>query len=128
MTKDELMKLAEEGVRVELRAIQARLTELAKAFPHIVGHQDGTVPAVLPVELKKKSGYAAAQLKRRPMAESVALVHDFLKANPGAPTSEVQRILGLATRTATAKVLHAAKAKKVNPKRGASWEEFKWRL
>lgn len=52
MKKDELMKYAERGVRDELEAMQAKINELARLFPHIVCHQDGTIPAVLPIRDK----------------------------------------------------------------------------
>ena len=130
ITKDELMKMAEPGVRAELEAMQARLNELARLFPHIVKNQDGSVPAVLPIVQKKASRQAAAgRPKRRPIEESIAILRKFLQTKPGAATSEVMVALGGVVRTHAAKILRAAGAKEVGkrPPRGST-QEIHWRL
>ena len=53
MNKEQLLKLAEAGVKQRLQEIQIELNNLARLFPHLVMNQDGSMPAVAPVNLKK---------------------------------------------------------------------------
>lgn len=73
ITREELLRYAAHGVKDRLHAMQKELNELARLFPEIVCHQDGTVPTVLPIELKptaKPNGkvrhtmYAPARVKK----------------------------------------------------------------
>jgi hypothetical protein len=69
ITRDELLRYAAHGVRDRLHQMQKELNELARLFPDIVCHQDGTVPSVLPIELKptaKPNGPLPAQAKHAP--------------------------------------------------------------
>jgi hypothetical protein len=118
MTKDELMKLAEAGVREELRAMQVRLNELAKEFPHIVGNQDGTVPAVLPVVLKGGA---------KPRGAMIDLARAFLMEHPGASTVEIAEHLG----TAASYVVHLMNkigAKRLTKHKRGSTVPITWKL
>ncbi len=53
MKKEQLMKLAEQGVIKRLAEIQLEINELSRAFPHLVQNQNGSVPAVAPITLKE---------------------------------------------------------------------------
>lgn len=55
MNKSQLLKYAEEGVRQRLQEIQVEINALARDFPHIVCHADGSVPAVTPITAKAAS-------------------------------------------------------------------------
>jgi len=54
MTKAELLKLAEHGVRMRLAELQLEINKLAAEFPHIVNNMNGSVPAVAPLTAKGK--------------------------------------------------------------------------
>lgn len=52
MNKAQLLKYAEHGVRERLQEIQLEINALARDFPQIVCHADGSVPAVAPIVAK----------------------------------------------------------------------------
>ena len=88
MKKADLMRYAEQGVRDRLTEMQAEINALAKAFPHIVRHQDGSIPAVAPVIVtkpKKVKPNGAESPQRRafhalPKAERDRRIAKMLKA------------------------------------------------
>jgi len=89
MNKHELMQLAEHGVRQRLSELQAEINKLARAFPHIVNHQGGGTPAVLPLAFKATTGV------RKTIADRTEEVRVFLSTHPGATTREIARAVGL---------------------------------
>ena len=93
MTKAELLKYAEHGVRERLREIQLEMNSLAKLFPHIVGNQDGSVPAVLPLSTKAATT-PAGQVKQS-RSERLAAIRAFLQRHPGATTQQIGEGVGL---------------------------------
>ena len=54
MNKNELMKLAEQGVIKRLAEIQDEINKLARAFPHLVQNENGSLPSVAPITRKPK--------------------------------------------------------------------------
>ena len=102
MTKDELMVYAEQGVRDELNRMQAKINELARVFPHIVCHQDGTIPSVAPVAPKTNGKpYPTATSRpagtpRVPRAERIEQARAFLSKHPdGVNGRELGEAIGL---------------------------------
>ncbi len=102
MIKANLMKLAEYGVRQRLQEMQLELNALARDFPKIVCHADGTVPQVSALELKPGNGSASngeyePGKKRRGRAENLRMIVEFLQGNPNAPIRAISEHLGYQT-------------------------------
>lgn len=125
MNKEQLMRLAEHGVRVRLKEIQTELAELARDFPHLVLNQDGAMPAVMPVELKSKRG--GARPRRLPKAERIKQVRAFLTQHPSATTNEVGAALGVVSSAAN-KILRDAGAKPTEKVVRGSRHPIRWKL
>jgi hypothetical protein len=107
MTKDQLLKLAEHGVRQRLSELQAEINELAEQFPHIVGNQDGSVPAVLPLTMKTK------QVRQTKTAdERRAEIRRTLTTHPGSTTAQLAAMLHVHKSTAYAFVRQVARSER----------------
>jgi len=125
MKKDELMKYAEQGVREELSRMQLKINELARLFPHIVCHQDGSVPAIVPITMKATTN-GTGKKTVRPKAERLEQITKFLKQNPGASTREI----GAAINIVPTHVLKLAReiAKPINSPKPGSKQPIQWKL
>jgi len=118
ITKADLLKLAEPGIRVRLAEIQAELNELARAFPHIVKNADGTVPSVIPIVPKASSNGARPQkalrpqnaAPRKPQAERLADIRAFLTTHPGSSARAIGEAVGLSANQAFKLAAMIAKA------------------
>ena len=102
MTKDQLLKLAEHGVRVRLQEIQAELNQLAYDFPHIVNNQNGTTPAVLPLETKKKNAGHGGNRTGKPHADRLDEMRRTLHTHPGSTVDQLASMLHVHRSTAYA--------------------------
>jgi len=83
------MKLAEQGVIKRLAEIQQEINALARAFPHLVQNQNGSVPAVTPITLKparskkpnpKLSAQRKAYWANMPPAKRAAMLKKMIRA------------------------------------------------
>lgn len=98
MNKQTLMKYAEPGIRARLHEIQDELNTMHRDFPHIVANADGTVPSVLPIELKASApkngngnGHGGKRIRLKTYIEPA---RTFLAAHPGASAKEVAAAVG----------------------------------
>jgi hypothetical protein len=110
MNKAILKQYAEAGVRNRLREMQKELDLLAREFPSIVKNADGSMPSVVPIELKATTGngngWGGARVKQagtpttfrgrykkrdQRRVEAAA----YLKAHPGATATQIATALGL---------------------------------
>lgn len=129
MTKEELMKYAEQGVRDELAQMQLKINNLARLFPHIVCHADGTVPSIGPVVLKKENrgGDRQTPVARMKRDERLAQVRQFLQDHPGKTSAEVAAALNL-SKAGAHKFIHDAGAVPASPHRRGSRTAIQWKL
>ena len=138
MTKEQLMKYAEQGVRDELIQMQLKINELARLFPHLVLNADGTVPSVAPIERKPgarnkpngrpfDAGDQRVRAARVPIAEREAQVREFLKNKPSMTAEDIGQALGGLSKARTYKILQGI-ARPEKPYIRGSRTPVKWVL
>jgi len=126
MNKETLLKYAESGVRDRLQEIQLEINELARLFPHIVNHQDGSIPAVVPImpKVKSKPNGKAGRVEavRVPEAQRLATLRAFLTEVPGSNTHQIAAHLGVATSYANKLLLKiGAKSTRAGHRAPSTW-------
>lgn len=108
MNRNLLRQYAEAGVVKRLQDIQAELEALHAEFPHLVANANGTIPAVVPMEAKKRgNGWGGKRTKkaktklakRAKTAEVLADIQRYLRRYKEATIPHMATDLGVARTT-----------------------------